>query len=264
MFVGLAVSLMRRLVFYLVPCSSSGACGLHCLPCRRFPLWVSAFSDTVCLPYSCAGGVGWATTLPLCYQCFSCTGWLAGVRWVLHPVSGSSHRGCDCSLGDSVVVLFGSTCLWGFVCCSVVSSCGSQPLWGLCSVHCLLSLALGWVCFWLKVSMAPVRCEVCNLGCPSWLVLLLRSLFVLHLLLRWGGLVTCLWPLLLLQCVGLLWGSLLRRSVALGSCAPSPAGSSLEDSSGFMVQAPGVFLDSFPGFSPLASGGYWLLGVVLR
>ena len=123
---------MRRLVFYLVPCSSSGACGLHCLPCRRLPLGVSDFSDTVCLTYCCAGGVGWAATLPLCYQCFSCTGWLAGVCWVLHPVSGSSHRGCDCSLGDSVVVLFGSTCLQGFVCCSVVSSCSSRLLWGLC------------------------------------------------------------------------------------------------------------------------------------
>ena len=97
-------------------------------------------------------------------------------------------------------------CLWGFVSCSVVSSCGSRPLWVLCSVHCLVSLALGWVRFWPAVSTAPVRCEVCRLGCPSWLVLLLRSLFVLHLLLRWGGLVTGLWPLLLLLCVGLLWG----------------------------------------------------------
>ena len=105
MFVGFAVSLVRRLDFYLVPCSSSGACGL-----RRLPLGVSAVSDTVCLT-CCAGGVGWAATLPLCYQCFSFTGWLAGVRWVLHPVSGGSHRGCDCSLGDSVVVTFGSTCL---------------------------------------------------------------------------------------------------------------------------------------------------------
>ena len=96
-----------------------GACSLRCLPCRRLPLGVSAFSDTVCLTYCCAGGVGWAATLPLCYQCFSCAGWFAGVRWVLHPVSGSSHRGCANSLGDSVVVLFGSTCLQGFVCCSV-------------------------------------------------------------------------------------------------------------------------------------------------
>ena len=56
----------------------------------------------------CAGGVGWAATLPLCSQCFSCTGWLAGVRWVLHPVSGSSHGGCVYSLGGSVVVPYGS------------------------------------------------------------------------------------------------------------------------------------------------------------
>ena len=62
---------------------------------------------------------------------------------------------------------------------------------------------------------------------------------------------------------GTLVGSLLRRSVALGSCSPSPAGSSLEGSSGLVVHAPGVFLDSLLGFFPLASGGYWLLGVVL-
>ena len=60
-----------------------------------------------------------------------------------------------------------------------------------------------------------------------------------------------------------LVGSLLCRSVALGSCAPSPGGSSLEDSSGLVVQALGVFLDSFLGFFPLTSGCYWLLGVVL-
>ena len=53
-----------------------------------------------------------------------------------------------------------------------------------------------------------------------------------------------------------LVGPMLRRSVALGSCAPYPAGSSLEDSYGFVVQAPGVFLDSFLGFFPLASSGY--------
>ena len=84
---------------------------LRSLPCRRVPFGVSDFSDTVCLTYCCADGVGWAATLPLCSQCLSCTGWLAGVRWVLHPVSGSSHRGCDCSLGGNVVVPFGSLCL---------------------------------------------------------------------------------------------------------------------------------------------------------
>ena len=80
-------------------------------PVARLPFWVSAFSDTVCLTYCCAGGVGWASTLPLCSQCFSCAGWLAGVRWLLRPVSGSSHGSCDCSLGGSVVVPYGSPCL---------------------------------------------------------------------------------------------------------------------------------------------------------
>ena len=154
---------MRRLVFYLVPCSSSGACGLRCLSCRRLPLGVSAFSDTVCLPYGCAAGVGWAATLPLCYQCFSCTGWLAGVHGVLHPVSGSSHRGCNCSLYDSVVVLLtllASRALF------VVQSSPPAVLYfcGGCAVPCLLSHALGWVHFWPAVSTAPVRCKVCSLA----------------------------------------------------------------------------------------------------
>ena len=65
----------------------------------------SAFSVTGCLTYCCSGGVGWAATLPLYYLCFSCGGWLAGVCWVLHPVSGSSLWGCVCSLGDSVIAL---------------------------------------------------------------------------------------------------------------------------------------------------------------
>ena len=47
---------------------------------------------------------------------------------------------------------------------------------GGCAVPCSLSLALGWVRFWPAVSTAPVRCEVCSLGCPSWLVLLFMSL----------------------------------------------------------------------------------------
>ena len=84
---------------------------LALLPYRRLPLGVATFSNAVCLAYCCAGGVGWAATLPLCYQCFSCASWLAGVHWVLHPVSGGSHRGCDCSLDDCVAVLFDSTCL---------------------------------------------------------------------------------------------------------------------------------------------------------
>ena len=87
--------------FYLVPCSSSGACGLRRLPLGGF----SAFSVTGCLTYCRSGGVGWATSLPLYFLCFSCAGWLAGVCWVLHPVSGSSLWGCVCSSGDSVIAL---------------------------------------------------------------------------------------------------------------------------------------------------------------
>ena len=102
---------LGRLVFYLVSCSSSRACGWRCLPCCRLPLGVAAFSDAACLTYCCAGGVGWAATLPFCYQGFSCAVWLAGVHWVLHPVSGGSHRGCDYSLDNNVVVLFDATCL---------------------------------------------------------------------------------------------------------------------------------------------------------
>ena len=114
MSVGFAVSLVLTLALgFLTLCRAlpPGPAVLRSLPCRRLPFGVSAFSDTVCLTYCCTGGVGWAATLPLCSQCFSCTGWLAGVRWVLHPVSGSSHRGCGCSLGGSVVVPFGSPCL---------------------------------------------------------------------------------------------------------------------------------------------------------
>ena len=56
----------------------------------------SAFSVSGCLPYCCSGDVVWAATLPLYYLCFSCAGWLTGVCWVLHPVSGSSLWGCGC------------------------------------------------------------------------------------------------------------------------------------------------------------------------
>ena len=54
-------------------------------------------------------------------------------------------------------------------------------------------------------------------------------------------------------------GSLLRRSVALGSCAPYPVGSSLADSYGFVVHAFGVFLDSFLSLPVVTDGLGWLL-----
>ena len=111
----------------------------------------------------------------LLFLCFSCAGWLAGVCWVLHPGLGSSSWGCVCSLGDSVITLLAFPYL----------RVGALLAWCVYGVSC---------------------CEVCSLGCPSWLVLLFMSLFVLHLLLGWGGLVTGLWPHLQLLCVGLFWG----------------------------------------------------------
>ena len=237
-----AVSLVRRLVFYLVLCSSSGACGLHCLPCRRLPFGVSAFSDTICLTYCCAGGVGWAATLPFCYLCFSCTGWLAGVRWVLHRVSGSFHRGCD-----SVVVLFGSTCLSAFVCCSVVSSCDSRLLWGLCS-----SL-LAFPC--LRVGAL--------LACGAYGTISLRSLqsrlpFVVsspfHVSVCPSPALAVVWfghrsvaPSAAPVCWALV-GSLLRRFVALAMVAPSPS----------VVSRLGFFLWRLFGLGLVGCGPAWV------
>ena len=154
---------------------------------------------------------------------------------------------------------YGSPCLSGFVTCSVISSCGSHPLWVLCSIHCLVSLAIGWVCFWPAVSTAPVRCGVQSrlpfvVGPPSQVSVGPSP----ALAVGWFGHRSVAPPV----CWALV-GSLLRRSVTLGSCAPYPVGSSLEDSYGFVVQAPGVFLDSLLGFFPLASGGYGWLGVVV-
>ena len=58
-------------------------------------------------------------------------------------------------------------------------------------------------------------CEVCSLGCPSWLVLLFMSLFVLHLLLGWFGHRSVASPAAPV-CWALL-RSWLRRSVTLAS-----------------------------------------------
>ena len=80
-------------------------------PAAGCPWGFSDFSVTGCLTYCCPGGVGWATTLPLYFLCFSCASWLAGVRWVLHPVSVSSRWDCVCSLGDSVITLLAFPCL---------------------------------------------------------------------------------------------------------------------------------------------------------
>ena len=73
------VLFLRRLRFCAAP-STAGYLRGFCI-----------FSAFVCLPDCCVGGVGWAAVLPLCSLCFSCAGWLADDRWVLHPVTGFSH-----------------------------------------------------------------------------------------------------------------------------------------------------------------------------
>ena len=119
---------------------------------------------------------------------------------------------------------------------------------GGCAVLCVLSLALGWVCFWPAVSTAPVRCEVCSLGCPSWFFLLFLSLFVLHLLLRCGDLVTGLWPLLLLLCVGLLWGLCCAVLSLWPIVAPSPS----------VVSCLGFILWRLSGLGLVGCGPAWV------
>ena len=52
------VSSMPRLVLYLVPCSSAGACSLRSLSCSMFTWGFSAFSVTGCLSFCYPGGVG--------------------------------------------------------------------------------------------------------------------------------------------------------------------------------------------------------------
>ena len=102
--------------------------------------------------------------------------------------------------------------------------------------------------FWPTVSKVPVRCEVCSLGCPSRLFLLFLSLFVLHLLLWWGGLVTGLWPLLLLVCVGLLWGLCCAVLSPWPIVAPSPS----------VVSRLGFFLWRLFGLGLVGCGPAWV------
>ena len=71
--VGLAVSMVHHLVFYLVKGAVLFLWGLRFaqLPLPQLTLGgFSAFSVTGCLTYCYSGGVGWAATLPL-YFCAS-------------------------------------------------------------------------------------------------------------------------------------------------------------------------------------------------
>ena len=116
---------------------------------------------------------------------------------VLQPVSGGSNRSCDCSLDDSVVVLF-KTLL------------ASRALFVvLSSPPAVLDFCGGCAVPYGASSLQILQSRLPFVVSPPFHVSV-----VLHLLLLWGGLVTGLLPLLLLLCVGLLWG-LLRRYVAL-------------------------------------------------
>ena len=184
--------LIHHLVFYLVPaqlplplltlsgfCNLSGSsllvysCGGALLlgVCRALPPGPAAcaaypaagslgdFQVTGCLSFCFPGDVGWASALPF-FLCAS------------PAPTGLLGLAGFCTLCQGAPV-------------GVVSA-----LWTSVSSPCWLSLTLGWVSFWTAVSPVSVGCEVCGLDCPSWFVRLFMSLFVLHLLLGWGGLVT--------------------------------------------------------------------------
>ena len=88
---------------------------------------------------------------------------------------------------------------------------------------CSVSL-FSFPCLRVSVLLACGVCStswlrgLCSLGCPSWLVLLLMSLFVLHLLLRVRlfGLSLLAPPAASVCCT--LVGSLMRHSVTLAYC----------------------------------------------
>ena len=196
--------LIQHLVFYLVPaqlplplltlsgcCNLSGSsllvvyCGgalllgwrcLCCVTwfstmCRALPPGPAAcaaypatgslgdFQVTGCLSFCFPGDVGWASALPFFFCASPAPTGLQGLAGF-----------CTLCQGASVGVVY--------------------ALWTTVSSPCWLSLTLGWVSFWTAVSPVSVGCEVCGLHCPSWFVHLFMSLFVLHLLLGWGGLVT--------------------------------------------------------------------------
>ena len=144
---------MRRLVLYLVPCSSSGACSLCSLPCFRFPWGFFAFSVTGCLPFCFPGGIGWVSALPSL---------LFSVLLLLRLACRGSLGSAPCVrvLQLELCLLFGRQC------------------------HHPACFPLPWMGqLWTAVSPVSVSFEVCGLGCPLWFVLLFMSLFVLHLLL---------------------------------------------------------------------------------
>ena len=144
----------------------------------------SAFFITRCLTYCYSGGVGWAATLPLYFCASPAPAGLQGFAGFC-TLSGSSHWGCVCSLGDSVMNLLAFPYL----------RVGALLARGVYGVSC---------------------CEVCSLGRPSWLVLLFMSVCPSPALgLGWFGHRSMAPPAAPVCCA--LLRSRLRRSVALAS-----------------------------------------------
>ena len=173
------------------------------------------FSGRVCLPYCCAGGVGWGCRPSLVFSV------------LLRRLS------CRCSLGSAPSVRVLPLRLWLLF----VWQCGGalwlpEPL-GLCWLFChpllrfsapvgaVLCSLFGFPSLRVGVLLACGVCSaswlrgLCSLSCPSWLVLLL---IVLHLLLRvrlFGH--SLLAPPAAPVCCALV-GSLMRHSVTLAYC----------------------------------------------
>ena len=135
--------------------------------------------------------------------------------WVLHPVSGSSRWGCVCSLGDSVLTLIAFPYL----------RVGELLAWGVYGVSC---------------------CEVCSLGCPSWLVFLFMCLSF-----------TCSW-------VGVVWSQVCGptcSSCVLGSSEVSVAPFcrlSLWPHPLLMFSRLGFFLGRLLGLGLVGCGPAWV------
>ena len=185
------------------------------------------FSGRVCLPYYCAGGVSWGCRPSLVFSVLPCVRvlllrlWLlfvwqcGGALWLPEPL-GLCWLFCHPLLRFSASVGAVFCSLFGFPCLRV----GALLACGVCSAS------------WLR--------GLCSFGCPSWLVLLLLSLFVLHLLLR----VMLFGHSLLARpaapvCCALV-GSLMRHSVTLACCCALS------------------FCCFSPGFLPLAFAQAWV------
>ena len=123
--------LLRHLVFYHVPCSSSGACSLRSFPSCRLP-W--GFQVTGCLSFCFPGDVGWASALPF----FFCA---SPAPTGLQGLAGLKVRSpCWPSL------TLGWVCFWPTVSQALVGCEGSLgcPSWFVLLFMCLFVLHLFW------------------------------------------------------------------------------------------------------------------------